>query len=516
MYEKIDDIGFILSNLDKLLINEVTSLQNKVIMNIIYQCYKNNIDLFINYLNQIDINIYSLKLQKYLLKLCVELCPTLLLKWEDEKNELSYSAFIFKNDMLYKYLNDPSQKKFKKIFDDSINSENGILVLLCLLSHWGWDNVEKKTYDQLNNTIIKSLFSNMEINDKIINKSVEKLKKYSYNVFFNAGEDFDEQFSSCKNKIILKLIDTVLNNGKITVDDFRYLIELNTDINNSWTFILSNIIIIQAMKNYPNETYSLLKDFFDNKINIQVQHLDFFFSSLFWALYINYPYNRDKFTSVFEKIIYKYDRILFMFPESKRRASVNKFSEEFQRTFEDGFNPLAFYFYTSLYKSVVEKSYEWNKGHNDLKAYWQLTDYLSNLGNYSDIIRIVHALGQMISIYPKEGYLALENLANYNEPIVRKGIIRLYKENYIRFSEITKREIEKNIFKFKKDEVDEIIYNTDSFLENRTLEQLHWARIFYNLEQIKNVNVSQKFLRCMLHTNSCSGFLSEFLRNILE
>lgn len=51
----------------------------------------------------------------------------------------------------------------------------------------------------------------------------------------------------------------------ITIEDFQYLIELNTDINNSWIFIVSNIIIIQAMKNYPNETYSLLSNFFDNK-----------------------------------------------------------------------------------------------------------------------------------------------------------------------------------------------------------------------------------------------------------
>lgn len=62
------------------------------------------------------------------------------------------------------------------------------------------------------------------------------------------------------------------------------------------------------------------------------------------------------------------------------------------------------------------------------------------------MIRIVHALGQMISIYPEEGYFALEHLRDYNEPIIRKGIIRLHKENYIRFNEITKRQLKKNGF----------------------------------------------------------------------
>lgn len=514
--QKIDDIKFVFGKIDVILENKITKLQNKVIMNVIYQNYQNNKDLFISYLNQIEFNIYSLQLQKYLLKLCVEFCPTLLLKWDHIDNELSYPAFIFRSDILYKYLKDPTQKNFEDLFMKSIASENGILVLLHILSYWGWDNVEKETYHQLNDIVIENLSSKVQINDNSIRTSVEMLKKYSYNIFFNAGEDFEEQFISCRNNEILKLINKVLNNKKISKNDFQYLIQLNTDINNSWIFILSNIIIIQSMKNYPNETYFLICDFFDDKNNIQVQHLDFSFSSLFWALYINCPYNRDKFNYFFKKIVHKYDRILFMFPESKRKASLNKFSEEFQRTFEDGFNPLAFYFYTSLYKSTVEKSYEWDKGYNDLDVYWKLAKNLSELGNYSEIIRIVHALGQMISIYPEEGYLALENLANYNQPIIRKGIIRLYKENYMRFSEITMQEIKKNVFEFNKDEIDEIMYNMDSFLENRSLEQLHWARIFYNLEQIKNINIAQEFLQCILHANSCSGFLGEFICNILQ
>lgn len=514
--KKIDDISFILKQLDNLLENKITRLQNKVITNIIYQCYRKNNELFFNYINQIDINTYSLELQKYLLKLNAELCPALLSKWEDENNILSYSAFIFKSDILYKYLEEHLPKIHDNLFVNYISSENGILLLLHLLTYWGWDNNDRKKYNQLNQIIEKNLIPFIKIEDKTIKHTTNILMKYSYNIFFNAGEDFEEQFIKCKDDTILILINKVLNNEKITDMDFQYLIEINTDINNSWTFILSNIIMIQAMQNYPDETYLLLMNFFDNKTNIPVQHLDFFFSCLFWSLYINFPCNRDRFTSVFEKIVNKYDRVLFMFPESERKASVNKFSEEFQRTFEDGFNPLAFYFYTSLYKSKVEKAYKWDMEHNDLKVYWQLTECMANTGNYSDIIRIVHALGQMISIYPEEGYLALENLSSYDEPIIRRGIIRIYKENYIRFSEITKKEIEKNFFKFKQEEIDEIMYNIDLFLENRTLEQLHWARLFYNLEQIKKINVSQNFLQCILHSNSCSGFLSDFIYSVFK
>lgn len=520
MCKEIDDIGFVLAQLNIITINGTTPLQNKIIINTLYCCYKNRRDLFVGYIKQININNYTLNLQKCLLKLAVELCPILLSQWNYtknvlDKNELDYSAFIFKSDLLYQYLKNPYMNSYEYLFTDSINSEIGIMFTLNLLSYWGWDNVYEETYSQLKRTIIDKFLSKIKIDDININKAVEILEKYSYNIFFNAGEDFEEQFIECKNKNMLGIINKVLDNEILTNNDFQELIDLNADINNSWVFIISNVIVIQAMKNHTIEIYSLLSHFFDKKDNIKVQHLDFFFSCLFWALYINYPCNRDKFTDVFEKISCEYDRILFMFPDRKRKASVNKFSEEFQRTFEDGFNPLAFYFYTSLYKSTVKKPYEWNCGNDDLKVYWKLIDDLSKYEKYSDMIRIVHALGQMISIYPEEGYLALEHLSSYNKPIIRKGIIRLYKENYIRFSEITEKEIKKNIFNFTESEIDEIIYNTDSFLENRTLEQLHWARIFYNLEKIWNVNISKEFLKGISYSNSCSGFLNDFLRKIL-
>ena len=141
--KKIDDISFILKQLDNLLENKITRLQNKVITNIIYQCYRKNNELFFNYINQIDINTYSLELQKYLLKLSAELCPALLSKWEDENNILSYSAFIFKSDILYKYLEEHLPKTHDNLFGNYISSENGILLLLHLLTYWGWDNNDR-------------------------------------------------------------------------------------------------------------------------------------------------------------------------------------------------------------------------------------------------------------------------------------------------------------------------------------------------------------------------------------
>lgn len=50
-----------------------------------------------------------------------------------------------------------------------------------------------------------------------------------------------------------------------------------------------------------------------------------------------------------------------MFPATERKSSLLKFSEEFDKVFEDGFNPIAFYFYTAPYKSRSSHS-DWNNG----------------------------------------------------------------------------------------------------------------------------------------------------------
>lgn len=133
MCKKIDDIGFVLNQLNMIVKNEITQLQTKVIINILCCCYKNNKDLFVGYINQIDIDIYTSNLQKYLLKLFVEFCPPLLVKLNNENIKLAYSAFIFKNDLLYQQLKKSSLKVCNSIY----SSTNAIIVVLHLLTILG-------------------------------------------------------------------------------------------------------------------------------------------------------------------------------------------------------------------------------------------------------------------------------------------------------------------------------------------------------------------------------------------
>lgn len=395
------------------------------------------------------------------------------------------------------------------------NKDN--LIRLChLLTYWGWDNTTDADYKKLKNHIVEKIFPVIKSNKIDINYSASLLKEYAYNIFFNAGQDFEEQFIQCRNSSVYKNLNLVLKEDSLTAVHYKELLKLNTDINNSWIFIISNIIVVKAMKNQPTDTYNMLLHFWDTtKDEVQPQHLDFYLSSAFWSLYLNAPNDRAKFVTLFEKIVEKYDRILFLFPETKRSSSILKFSDEFENTFEDGFNPIAFFFYTAPYQSITNQI-DWDCGKTELKIYWDLAEYMGTLGKYDNILRVVHALGQMISIFPEEGYSALQNIAKFDHPHIKKGLIRIFKENYLRYTKITKREMKKDIYHFSSENIDEIIYNSDFLLENRTMEQLHWGRLFYNLEQLFQIDVAEVFLSHLVQAQSCMEFLRDFIGSFIK
>lgn len=515
--DNIDKFDILLKNLNILITGHTpTKGLKKIIIKVLEKCLKYHQELFECYLKSIDINIYSFELQYYMFKVCAEFAPQNLMNWnKPSKNyKLPYAAFVLCDDRLYDSIKEcsntsPASEQLLELF----KNEHGLIRLCHILTYFGWDNMNLDEYDSLKRFIIDKIFPTIQKNSASVDYTITNLIKYAYNVFFNAGEDFQEQYIRCINKSILDLVKKVLNKETLTISEYSELLNLNTDINNSWLFVISNIIVVQSMKNNTYETYNMLLHFFDEvQFEVKVEHLDFFLSSVFWSLYLAIPYDREKFIVIFEKIVKKYERILFLFPTTQRKSSLLKFSEEFDRVFEDGFNPIAFYFYTAPYKSR-STHIDWDNGKNDLRIYWDLSQSMSELGKYDEMLRIVHALGQMISIYPEEGYSALENLTNFDQPIIKKGIIRIFKENYMRYSKITKKELEKALYNFSPDDIEEIIYNSDFFLDNRTMEQLHWGRLFYNLEQMIKIDTSEAFLSNILQNHSCVAFLRSFLNS---
>jgi len=161
--------------------------------------------------------------------------------------------------------------------------------------------------------------------------------------------------------------------------------------------------------------------------------------------------------------------------------------DPFDQQFEDGFNPLAFYFYNApsrgrqghYYHDYMESK---PRGVDLLPLYWKYLESCESRIRPIGVVRVVHALGQMISLWPNEGLAALEHLVGRTEPMVRRAVVRVLAESHVRFPLETSAMLERAGSAFTENELFEIQCRRDRHLAERTLEQLQWARILHFLD----------------------------------
>lgn len=442
-----------------------------------------------------------------------------------QRGDNRFDAFIVKHEYLKKQFYQCRDKQNFKSYIDLLKTRSAsqdagenLCDLLYLLTEWGVDNVATTQYDFLIEHI-RALIDNHSkkiVTDKAYYIVADKTRKYSYNILFNAGPDIVEKYSTTIHDTSLRdLTYKVIHGGTITEFEYLELVHKSIDINNAWTFLICNFITVCSMENNFTLTFDMLNMVpakFENED--LVKQLDFYLSSVFMALYITENRVYQNFNFIFNKIVNLYERNLFELPDA-RMATVHRFTDEFEKIFEDGFNPLAFYFYVSPTECFLNNK-QWDNGKEYLHLYWNLAEKLEKTGNHNKILRIVHALGQMISIYPKEGFEALENLTSYHFDVSAEGILRILKENYLRYPNETKIFLQNTKFTVSDKEMLEIEANRESMWSNRTFEQLHWTRLFVNLSKITGKNISNIFLSCFFSCESYQNFMVEMLKEIFE
>ena len=336
-------------------------------------------------------------------------------------------------------------------------------------------------------------------------KLVTLLSKYAYNILFNSDNDLEAKFNAISYEHeLISIIEHVNAGNALTVNQYKYLIYLTDDIDNMFIFLVSNLIVVQSMMVDYTYTLSLAKKIITDENSLKPQNIDFIISSVFMSLYHIDPQNRSDFVSFFDDVYQKFEMCLFEQPTNQRTSTAKKFSDEFSKVFEDGFNPLAILFYTSIIENPNER----------LNQYWTMCECLSSSGNISKILKIVHAVGQMISLYPREGFEELSKACNYNHEIIKKGILRVMQESLVRYPTHTKNFIENSEIFTKKDLI--FLYGqvNESFT-NRTLEQLHWSRLFFSIK-LTDPSIVKNILNLFRETNSLTSFIQDlFYQNNL-
>ena len=429
-----------------------------------------------------------------------------ILQWAYSEPTLRYSIFVYRMDKICTELTSIDFKNKIYEYYESNNSlfknENGeedIVIFLYILMKIDItdecnQSVCEFAVDKIKNLLKKDLNS-------CHNRLLSILKKYSYSILFNSDNDIEADYNSILyNTQIHSIINDVVCGKAISSCQMLELIQCGDILNNMVLFLICNLIVVCSSSNDKTTTIANINSVIDEKTNLLPEEIDFILSCTFMSLFQCNPKDRKTFTDIFNKISEKYETQIFEQPSKIRKSTNRKFAEQFEIIFEDGFNPIAFLFYTA----PIDKS------GNALEKYYRLCETLAESGNYDKILKIVHAIGQMISIYPVEGFIELKKLLKYDEKIIRRGIIRVLTENYQRYPKETLNFIKSTNMQLRSDEEKFIFGSTTNFLERRTLEQLHWSRLIYAITMFDS-NFIRKLLNCFSTQKNLSQFIAQVL-----
>lgn len=427
-------------------------------------------------------------------------------QWAYSEKSLRYSTFIYCMDKICAELTSiNSEEKIREYYENNIslfmlyNDTEDIAVFLYILMRL--DITDEHTQLACSfaiDKVKKLLKSDFE---KCHERLYSILKQYSYNILFNSDKDIEADYNSILyNEQIHSIINDVVSGKAVSSSQLLDLIQSGDILNNMVLFLLCNLIVVYSASNDKATTIANINSVIDGKSDFLPEEIDFILSCTFMSLFQSNPKDRKGFTDIFNKICDKYETLLFEQPSTTRKSTNRKFADQFEIVFEDGFNPTAFLFYTAPI----------DKGGHSLAKYGSLCETLAENGNYDKILKIVHAIGQMISVYPVEGLIELKKLLRYDEKIVRRGIIRVLTESYQRYPNETLNFIKSNDMRLTSDEEKYIFGSTTEFLKRRTLEQLHWSRLIYAVT-MSDSEFIPKLINCFFTQTNLSNFIAQVL-----
>lgn len=417
-----------------------------------------------------------------------------------------------------------TKKELENYFSDYISyviGENNKIVslfsLLLIMGRTGRDNTYEKNYKDIVELVIKEIKKIPLYHSKADIQEVKNLfLKHAYLIFFNASDDLEEKYYHYpRNSKMLPIFKQVRKHQDLSATQISIICSL-TDHFDAIDFFACNILFIYMATyslEYALKNLDALYDSFDD--NTTVLELDFYLSAVFLSCYVINPLDRQPYLIRFKKVINNFETKLFISPSSARLSSARKFVDKFELEFEDGFNLLTNYTYTAPMCNYISNEHK-KTSDEYLPILWDLVNLLEENGMYNDMIRIIQTINQMTVNWPTEGLEALNKFSNYNHPILRKAIIRTLEENYLRYPIITENFLEQTGGAFSDDELLQIYAATDSQIENRTLEQLVWARIIYFVKEYLNPQILDDIIRTFEEADTLTDVFTLFVKYLLS
>lgn len=403
-------------------------------------------------------------------------------------------------------------EKYKKYIIHDRNPLLSLFSLLWVMGRIGKDNTPESLYKNIAD-LIASQIKLLEYNGnrEQLKEVTDKFKDNAYFIFFNSDNDIEEKIKMySQNSKAIPIIKSLTAKKRITQKDILNIKALVNHLNDPVDFFVCNILFVYLGDidfGLAIEALEMLYLSFNSTTD--VTELDFYSSALFMTHYINNPVDRNKYLERYKRMVTDFEYKMFISPSMQRMASFRRFKDKFEIEFEDGFNILTDYTYTAPlcnYISSEKKSVD-----SYLQLFWELLENLEQQGLHDEMIRLIQAINQMSVNWPEEALCALNKFSKYPYSIIRKAVVTTLKENYLRYPQITKKHLQQVDELFSEHDLLEIFSAKDSQIENRTLEQLQWARSLYFIKNYINPHIAEHFLSIM----SSSDTLIEVFEKIV-
>lgn len=445
--------------------------------------------------------------------------------FKKNSSSVSMECTILLNDRFSHELRNLETKKeiesyFSKYVNIVANGDNKVIslfLLLFVMGRIGRDNIYRESYECIAELIAKEIKKiSIHQSKRDIRETKNLFLKHAYLIFFNANEDLEEKYYHYPNRLEMRAIFSQIKEHKdLTADQISAICFLTNHFNAIDFFVCNIIFIYMATYSleYALRNLDAIYNSFDN--DTTVLELDFYLSAVFLSCYVVNPLNREPHIERFEKVISDFETKLFINPSSARLSSVRKFVDKFELEFEDGFNILTNYTYTAPMNNYL-KDKPIETANKYLSVLWKLVNTLDQNGMYNDMVRIIQVINQMTVNWPIEGLEALNKFNNYKHPILRKAIIRTIGENYLRYPTIIEKFLEQTGEAFSEDELLQIYATTNSQIENRTLEQLVWARVIYYIKENLNPRILDNIIQTFEEAYTLTDAFEFLIKYLLD
>jgi hypothetical protein len=362
--------------------------------------------------------------------------------------------------------------------------------VLGLMSQLGPDNTHPEEYASVRKiaaAAFAAILAENELTDAELNWFADFIFEERDRYVFNGDLDGMRRFfRNSARSAFLPILDHLEQGGVLRHEDIDVLQPYIEEIYQDLEFQLGNFLFIFSAANDFQATKLVWEERFNSFDNKTPPNTVDFFQAASIYMYVVNGYDYD---NMLDQHI---DRILRECPQvieyepGRERGYARGFTDEFDMVFEDGFNPIASY--ATLLPSQRRKALRWYEyASQTIESHLQLSVYNQHLaesfhkGETRKALRILHALGQFITLWPREGLWSMIGPIQHDHPIIHRAVVRLLAEAYNRYPVETLRFFASSGIALSPGDLRDIKARIDPRIGRRQFEGLQWARVLHFL-----------------------------------